>query len=502
MSEADLLTPAPKKKRASGRRWLLVAVLVLLPVLVLAGVYIYIAYLADVELQAAFAEADRLDPGWRLDNLLQRRPAYADDDNSALQVARSRSLIPNRWASKKGFNDLFADLPRQHQLDAEQLKALRQEMEKAATAVTEARKLADRPHGRFPLQWAPDSISTFLISQDTREVANLLCFDALLLAQEGDLNGALRSLRGVLNAERAVGDEPTLVSALIRMADRTVAVGKLERVLAQGEPSPTALADLQRLLEEDEAENLLLCGMRGERAGMDQLMENIQNGSVKLADVLGPAGKRLGLSNPEAVETALVTYSSANFKSQRAAVLRILTQLVEAAKLPPEEQAPRNKQFSAEIRNHGLLVRVFVSAVTKVAEANQRSLAVLRCALVAVAAERYRRAHGGWPASLDALVADELLKQVPADPYDGAPLRYRMHDDRVVIYSIAQDLQDNGGTFDSKSGMTKGTDIGFTLWNVAQRRLLPLPAAEPEAEQPPFGGRGDVPPGGVPPGPD
>jgi hypothetical protein len=315
-------------------------------------------------------------------------------------------------------------------------------------------------------------------------VANLLHFDVLLLAQEGDLDAALRSTRGIVNTGRSVGDEPTMISSLIRMACRAVAVSCLERVLAQGEPPPQALADLQRLLEEDEAENLLLHGVRGERAGLDHLLENMQNGSVNTADILSALGKRLGLTNPEALEIALVTYSPSNLKSQRAAVLRLFTQLVETAKLPPEQQPQPNRQLARDARNHGLLLRALMPAVIKVAEANQRNLALLRCAIVGVAAERYRRPHGGWPASLDALVAEGLLQRMPTDPYDGAPLRYQVRDDRVVIYSIARDLEDNGGTFDGKAGYTTGTDLGFTLWNVSQRRLLPLPAAEPSLPEP------------------
>jgi hypothetical protein len=70
-----------------------------------------------------------------------------------------------------------------------------------------------------------------------------------------------------------------------------------------------------------------------------------------------------------------------------------------------------------------------------------------------------------------------LLKQGTTDPCDGAPLRHRLPDDRVVIDSVAPDRQDKGGTFDSKGGTTKGTDLGITMGNVAQRRLLQLPLA-------------------------
>src|SRR5262249_26764708 len=143
--------------------------------------------------------------------------------------------------------------------------------------------------------------------------------------------------------------------------------------------------------------------------------------------------------------------------------------------------------------DQGIFVRLLMPALARLMEANRSLLAQTRCAIAALAAERYRGAHGDWPASLEALVADGLLKWVPADPYDGAPLRYLRHDDRVVIYSIGMDRQDNGGTFDGKSGITQGTDVGFMLWNVAQRRLLPLPAAEPPAPPPGEPGEGAAP---------
>jgi hypothetical protein len=499
MNETEPLTITPATKRGSRLRWLFVTVLVLLPLLALVGIYFYIGHLADTELRDAQAEADRLDPGWRLDDLLARRPEYPLEDNSAAQAFRIKSLIPKSWAAKEEFNALFNDLPKSYQLDAAQQKALREEMAKAAAALAEARKLPDMPHGRFPLQWAPDSISTILHSQDARDAARLLQLDVLLLAQEGELDEALRLTRGIVNAGRAVGDEPTLVSGLIRQSVRAIAVSSLERVLAQGEPSPAVLADLQRVLEEEEAVNLMVCGTRGERAGMEHLLANLQNGSVKMKDVLGPAGMGLSLTGPDAMEVALLTYSTANLKGQRAAMLRFMTQIVEATKLPPVEQAKRQKQLNAEVRSHGLFVRAFVPAVIKVTEADQRTRGFLRCAIVALAAERYRRAHGNWPASIQALVDEGLLQGVPTDPYDGAPLRYRVRDDRVVIYSIGHDLQDNGGTFDNKAGYTDGTDIGFTLWNVSQRRMLPLPAEEPPG--PPPGQPGAEPNPGAPPPP-
>ena len=101
----------------------------------------------------------------------------------------------------------------------------------------------------------------------------------------------------------------------------------------------------------------------------------------------------------------------------------------------------------------------------------QRSQAVLRSAIAALAVERYRLEHERWPHSLSALVP-QYLRQAPVDPHDGESLRYRRLDHGVVIYSVGPDQQDNGGNITSNS-TAPGTDIGFRLWNVEKRRQPP-----------------------------
>ena len=47
-------------------------------------------------------------------------------------------------------------------------------------------------------------------------------------------------LSRVLNAGRSIGDEPCVISMLVRMAVQGIALGKVERVLAQTQPSEPA----------------------------------------------------------------------------------------------------------------------------------------------------------------------------------------------------------------------------------------------------------------------
>src|SRR5262245_36811661 len=94
-------TPAmtgPITPRRRLRRWLLR--LTLLPVLAAAGLWAYVAwqhYRASVTLAEAVAEADRLDPGWRLDDLLARRAAVPDERNAALRVLAITARLPANY---------------------------------------------------------------------------------------------------------------------------------------------------------------------------------------------------------------------------------------------------------------------------------------------------------------------------------------------------------------------------------------------------------------------
>ena len=94
----------------------------------------------------------------------------------------------------------------------------------------------------------------------------------------------------------------------------------------------------------------------------------------------------------------------------------------------------------------------------------------LRCAIAAVAAERYRLKHEKiWPGRLDDLVKDGLLKEVPKDPYDGKTLRFKRTPTGLIVYSVGPDLIDNGGKLGRATPRAPGTDIGFELWEHRSR---------------------------------
>jgi hypothetical protein len=65
--------------------------------------------------------------------------------------------------------------------------------------------------------------------------------------------------------------------------------------------------------------------------------------------------------------------------------------------------------------------------------------------IVLIAARLYEMDHGEFPADMAALVDAGYLDAVPVDPFDGAPLRYLLTDDEVVVYSVGENATDDGG---------------------------------------------------------
>jgi hypothetical protein len=86
----------------------------------------------------------------------------------------------------------------------------------------------------------------------------------------------------------------------------------------------------------------------------------------------------------------------------------------------------------------------------------------MRTARAALALERHRLLNGKLPESLDMLVPDHL-PAIPADPFDGQPLRYGQLEPQIVIYSIGSDRQDDGGACRHSPAKPPGRDITFRL---------------------------------------
>jgi hypothetical protein len=487
--QTDLRAPAARP-RSRLKRWVLSALLLLLTIVSFPILKEYYArWHARKELAEVISEVDRLDPRWRLEDIEADRRQIAPGQNAAAVALAASRLLPRDW--QPSFSTELDKVPPHMALAQELAKKLAAELETRHAALKKARQLKDLAWGRHTIQYTDDYISTmFKDQQDVRPVAALLEFDIALLLHQRQLADALNSHRALLNASRSIGDEPTLISCLIRMALDKKAVVSLERILAQEEPAQPALEETQKALQEEIDTPLFVIGLRGDRAGWHRFMSNIETGKMTMGQAF--AGRRPRKTGEDqrwwAPLNDFLAFSMV--LRSHAAVVRFETRAIEAAKLPPESRydavgriyASFNTEFPEDDRSLAI-GRLMMPAFIKLATAEQRNHTRLACAVAGLGVEQFRRQLHRWPASLDEVAKAGFLKEVPLDLFDGQPLRFRPTRDGVIVFSIGETGAYDGSARDNhaRAGLDQappgeGEPVEFRLWDVGQRRTPPLEA--------------------------
>jgi hypothetical protein len=128
--------------------------------------------------------------------------------------------------------------------------------------------------------------------------------------------------------------------------------------------------------------------------------------------------------------------------------LQTMDKSISLAALPPPASLALTNYFQSAsvVARKGLypFSGMLLPSLSKVILKEAALQADVRLAATALAVERFRRAQGRLPGGLEEL-APQFPDAVPADPFDGAPLRYRRLARGYVIYSIDADGRDDGG---------------------------------------------------------
>ena len=444
------------------------------------------------ELEKAVKALDESDPGWTLDDLCAARNAKMPpaERNSFAVARKARDAFPREIGTEIDALSDAGRRPSNTLLRPDELAALEKFLAEYAEAVSIARRLTDYPEGGRPFTYPEMPLDLDLKEvQQNRGVFTVLSFDALAAAHANRPKDALRSVRAGLNAGRAIGDEPCMISQLVRTAGTAMATRAAGRTLGLTEPKEAdGLADLQVEFLRDADTPRLLYSLRGERASIHRMFELMEDGRFFNSPSAAAAGVTGG--KPGLIDRAGLWALRGYLPADHLFCLNMMTKGVEAAKLPFDEQQAALKNVPrpppGDIRH--IFTGLLAPAVDKANDSGLRMRGELLATAVGIACERYRLRTGTWPATLDDL-PKEILASVPNDPFTGRRINYKHLPDGIVVYTVGPDGKDDGGAVEAneKEGK-KQTDYGIRLWDPASRRA-PAPPPEPkEGEPAPDGG--------------
>jgi hypothetical protein len=464
------------------RRWLLrLGVLVALGIGFCVGMSAYFDWRARQEWAEACVEADRLDPGWRWDVLTATQPSAPEGRNSAEHVAAAATFLP--IISKTGgsaypdFGQMATSFHGQNRLPAKALADIAEMLGDAANAFAEIDQIRGCPRGRIAVPADYLFVTAWPRPFESFDVIRRLVLPRLAVrAEKGDVDGALDDFHLMLLIAGPPADAPVLMVDLVAAADRTIAAGGLERVLAQGEPSSAALDAARRLAEMEAARPTLLPAFRGDRAAFESILHALDDGRLSRDEVAksGLLADPIQLTGWKKGDEWLTQRTGADLRrSKGLSLFKHYTQLIEWLKQSPDGLKVHEAEWDAIRSRMTGAAKMWADSLTRAVADVRAADARFRCAAPALAAERYRRETGHWPAQLDDLVP-KYLSAVPRDPCDLQPLRLAHRPDGIVIYSVGLDGKGDGGAIAS-DGAAIPTDVGLRLWDVDKRRQPPLP---------------------------
>ena len=392
------------------------------------------------------------------DELQAARAVLPDEKNSALVIVRLHDRLEELSEEPVGEHvlvfsghgyesDFFTGIRR------DKIQPSRDFLEPYRDLLAELSVLRDMPTGRFEVMYDPptQSITSILLPElsTLRAASRLEHLHGILEHLDGNLAGALDSARIQFAFGATLNEHPTIIGRLVQMAVDALGVRAMENLLRGGE-----LDDVTRWA---------LLGERAHFSGIcDEYVESAQSRDRVNSIIWG------GYSN--ILPNALI-------RENQMRGVEMLSWLVDA-KDDPAKLVAAAQRIDTEAPKltvmHGL-GRMIMPSLSRAVTLHLRISAEFDCTITALAAERYRLATGKMPESLDALVPT-YLDEVPTDPFDGEPMRFAKTDEGIVIYSICDDLVDDGGIVARQKNKPRVRDVGFRLNRPEHRGLILIDA--------------------------
>ncbi len=374
-----------------------------------------------------------------------------DDDNAALDLRDAgRAIIETSEAMKK-YDKLEPDLPLlPKEIDA--IKAVLAENKDALESL-DAAMTKNGVDWQIPMTSPAIRILLPDLSGQ-RRLANLASHRAMLEHQQGNDVATLRDLERILFIADAVEHQPALVSHLVAVGCRALAIDDVRQMSpslkigdgGNGAIPPAKLRQFIDRLLDDRADRdgqirALLC----ERMMELDCARLLAAGKLSLSSISGgggatPAQAALGMAlRPMAMGDGLL-------------MIRFTTAMKQAFERSNDFPtfSKTRPEYPPEVMNNSwrhVLARMLLPSFDRSIETSFRICASRRLSATALAVRWYRVGHAGKPpASLDELVPT-YLPAVPLDPFsERRPLQYSPRPDDPILYSNGENCQDDGGS--------------------------------------------------------
>lgn len=299
--------------------------------------------------------------------------------------------------------------------------------------VNELRSASARPYSQFPVHYH-ESFSALLPHLNVlRSVADIIRLHVVAELHAGRTNDALADLKLLVFLGESLKSEPLLVSQLARLAILQSALDVVwDTVDRWGDDE---LREMQRTLGGITVLEDYPKALRGERALANDVFARMRRGDYIPDEVAFARYAPSGFLYQNQLNVARLhqKYSFAAVDGQ--------ARRVDPTKTSKMDDVPELKSWHPYWSFARLLFPALSRAVSRFAKAETD----LDFAVLALALERYHRAHGEYPDRLEVL-PPRFIEEIPRDVVSGEPVKYvRETRDHFLLYAVGVDSEDNEG---------------------------------------------------------
>jgi hypothetical protein len=290
-------------------------------------------------------------------------------------------------------------------------------------------------HSRYPIDLTAGFETKLPPLQEIKTAVKLLKLEAILHIENGDGKSAIRSTISSFGIARSLAKESMIISQLVRVACQNLAATTIEYCINRVELTDEQLVELVECVHNAEHISDISCAFVGERCMGLRFFKSPES------------------MNPDIIEgipfrSILELYKAVGLAEADTIIyLDLMENYIKSAQLPLHKRQEAVKAIDARLQSTSqihIMLHAIMPALARINTIELRNFANLNTARVALVIERYRLAAGKLPESLSELVPS-YLESVPKDPFDGNELRYKKLDTGFVVYSIGEDLSDDGG---------------------------------------------------------
>ena len=357
-------------------------------------------------------------------------PAVPAAENAAVALAPAFAAMRNYPDARSNEVIELIRSSRYSSLTPEKKQLVDGYLDKNSNTLTIIAKAIQLPRARYPVDFSPGPETLLPHLGSVKNLANLCRARAEQDIASGHPAEADEWITNIFGLARTLEAEPILISYLVREGILRSGIKTLEIRLNAGELAAGELASLQTELTNIDLPHGLARALAGERA------------------LTAPYVEDPSVFNHSASPFWAIVRTTGFFDRDLLFYLQAMSTNIALASLPPPQNLamiPVAEKLVESARKGWYFQSCkILPGVTRITLREAESDADLRLGQTAIAIEQFRLAQGHLPERLDEL-APQFLPAVPADPFDGQPLRYHRLDIGYVVYSVGSDKQDDGG---------------------------------------------------------